>query len=239
MIDSELCRLLLRRYGVAYREEPHLFGWGSLLAIRHGGYGRVPLLYGSGLRLTAPRALVEHFEERCAPERKLVPARQPLRTEVEADWRLYNGELAAETAVAAYFHLLPCREVMVEPFSRGIPAWEASVTRSWYPALRQLLTLLLRLNAGRAADALTRIRTTFDRTDLRLGDGRPFLTGDEVTLGDYALATAAAPLLLPHGCGAPMPAFEDMPATMQGVITDLRQHRTSSLVQRVYDASGE
>ena len=149
----------------------------------------------------------------------------------------YNGELAADVPVVAYFHLLPCREIMVEPFSRGVPAWEASITRRRYPALRRLFTLLLHLDEGRAADALTRIRMTFDRTDLRLRDGRPFLTGDQVTLGDYALATAAAPLLLPQGYGSPIPPFDDMPATMQGIITELRRYRTSSLVQRVYDAS--
>jgi glutathione S-transferase len=127
----------------------------------------------------------------------LVPSEQPLRTQVEKDWNLYNGQLAAHSAVLAYFHLLPHRELMIAPFFRGVPEMEASVFRGAYPFLRGLMSLLLQLSEGKAADALARIRMIFDKTDARIKDGRQYLAGGRVTLGDLGLAAAAAPLLLP------------------------------------------
>ena len=51
MVDSELCRFVLRYYAIPYRERPHTFGWGSLLALGRCGTLRVPAFYGRGIRL--------------------------------------------------------------------------------------------------------------------------------------------------------------------------------------------
>jgi hypothetical protein len=79
------------------------------------------MIYGDGLRLTGPRKMADHFEQTCPRNMQLLPPTQPRRTQIEADWALYNGELALHTAVVAYFHLLPHPEIMIEAFSRGIP----------------------------------------------------------------------------------------------------------------------
>jgi glutathione S-transferase len=234
MIDCELSRFVLAHYRIPYREEPHIFAWSSVLAVVHGGYGRVPILYGRGLCLSGPRAIVDHYEPGCAVDLRLIPAGQPWRTQVEADWDLYNGQLAADTAALAYYYLLPHRDIMLEPFTRGIPAWETSITPTIYPFLRSLFTLLLRLSPGKAADALARVRLVFDKTDARIADGRPYLVGDGLTLGDLALATATAPLLLPDGYTAPIPPFDVMPPELQAIIRELRQRPTADFVRRIY-----
>jgi glutathione S-transferase len=235
MVNSELCRFVLMHYATPYRERPHTFGWGCLLALGRCGSLEVPAFYGSGLRLTGPRQLVEHFDQSCPTDRMLLPSRQPLRIQVERDWDLYNGQLAAHSAVLAYFHLLPHRELMIEPFFRGVPKTEASVFRPTYPFLRGLITIFLQLSERKAKDALVRIRMLFDTTDMRLRDGRPYLVGDRVTLGDLSLATAAAPLLLPRGYGSPIPPLERMPNDYAKVVEEMRQHPTAAFVQRIYD----
>jgi glutathione S-transferase len=234
MIDSETSRLVLSHYRVPYRESWHIFGWASVLTLLHGGYGRIPVLYGRGMHVSGPRAIVDRLDERCPDERRLLPAGQPLRTHVEADWARYNGDLAAHTAVFAYFSLLPHREIMIEPFSRGIPSLEAALVRPAYPLLRGLFTALLRLSPERAADALTRIRIAFDWTDARVADGRPYLLGDTLTLADFGLAAAAAPLLLPTNYRAPLPPLADMPSGLQAIVTELRQHPTARFVEGIY-----
>ena len=234
MIDSETSRFVLAHYATPYRERPHTFGWGSLLALFRCGTLRVPDLYGGGLRLAGPRALVDHFDTSCAAEQMLVPSRQPLRTHVEQDWALYNGQLATHSAVLAYFHLLPHREIMIEPFFRGVPKMEAAVFRGAYPLLRGLMGLLLGLSEGKATDALTRIRMIFDKTDARIKDGRPYLAGDRLTLGDLGLAAAAAPLLMPSGSREPIPPLERMPRAYADVVGEMRQHPTAEFVQRIY-----
>ena len=77
MVDSETTRLLLHYYGIAYRERDHLFAWVSVVTLFHGGTGKVPLLYGRGLRVTSPRSIAEHFDAALPPERKLIPRGRP------------------------------------------------------------------------------------------------------------------------------------------------------------------
>jgi glutathione S-transferase len=234
MVDSELCRLVLAHYAVAYRESPHVFGWGSILSLWHGWTPVIPLLYGNGFRLSGPRSIVNHYEDVCSHDKMLVPSQQPLRTHVEDDWNLYNGELALYTAVVAYFHLLPHPDILTEVFFRGVPAEEVRVFGHTYPLQRLMFETLLRLNPARAQDALARIRTIFAITDKRIADGRRYLAGDTLTLSDLSLAAAAASLLLPDGYAAPIPPFEVMPAEMKAIITEMRGHPTAGFVQRIY-----
>jgi glutathione S-transferase len=235
MVDSETSRLLLRYYGVDYEERDRLFGWVSMLTFFHGGYGRVPLLYGAGCRLTGPWAIVEHFDPALPPDRRLAPADGPLAAQVKADWDMFNGQIGADTAVFAYFHLLPRRDLMAPVFAAPVPPGEARLTPTVYPLLAGLFRMLLRLSPERAAAAQARIRRIFDATDKRIADGRAYLCGDRLTLGDIALAAASAPLLLPDGYGAKMPPVEAMPAPVPEFIAELRARPTGGFVQRLYD----
>jgi glutathione S-transferase len=234
MIDSELSRFILWRYALPYQEQRHIFGWASLLALLHGGGVGIPLIYGNGVKLTGPRAIVDHSDALCDPSRILIPAQQPLRTKVEADWTTFNGELATYTAKIAYFHLLPHRDILLEPFVRGIPSTEAKLTPALYPLLSHLFTLLLQLNPASVADALEQTTRIVDDVDRRIADGRKFLWGDKATLSDLAFATALAPLLLPDGYTAPIPTYVQMPAKLKQIIEALRQRPSSALVNRIY-----
>ena len=234
MVDSEFSRLLLAHYAVNYRERDHLLAKASLLTFAHGGYGRIPLLYGRGVHLTSPRRIAEHFERLGPAERRLMPADAALAKQVEADWRTYNDGLALATARFAYFHLLPLRELMSKIFAKPLSMDEAEGVRSAYPSLAALLRLLLRIAPERADAALAQIRAVFAETDARIADGRPYLCGERLTLGDLALASAAAPLLLPIGYGAKMPDVALMPMPLRGVVHELRARPTARFVQRLY-----
>jgi glutathione S-transferase len=234
MIDSETSRFVLRHYNVPYVERPHVFGWGSLLAFCRSFTPQVPLLYGGGLRSTGPRAIVDHYDASCEPNAMLVPTHEPLHTHVEADWELFNGELAAYTAVIAYYYLLPHPDILTEPFFRGVPHYEKVLFGHTYCLQRAILTLLLRLSAGRADDYLRRSRLIFDHVDRRVKDGRRYLAGDRVTLSDIGFAAAAAPLLLPVGYRAPIPALGVMPQVMQDIVAEMRQRPAAGFVTRIY-----
>ena len=235
MIDSELSRLILAHHGVPYREDRHIFGLASVYALRRAFTPQIPIFYDGALTLVGPRAIAEHFDATCRPDRILIPAAQPMRTRVEADWQRFNGRLASETAAWAYFQLLPHRALMTEPFCRGIPRWEADAVAKWaYDWVSRSFTLLLRLGPDRAGDALIRTRADVAYVDALLADGRAFITGDTLTLSDLALASALAPLLLPAGYGAPMPELADMPAPYAALVRDLQGRPTADLVRRVY-----
>ena len=234
MIDSEACRFALNHYGVSYRERAHVFGLASMVALWHGWTIRIPLLSGDGYRLAGPLQIVNHFEARCPPERKLLPAQKHLSDQVVADWTRFNQTLGFAAARFAYYHLLPHRELMIEPFSRGVPACEASMMRSAYPVFAGMFRVLLRLTAQHAREAAAQIRSIFDETDRRLSDGRRYLAGDAFTLADLALATSAAALLLPEGYGSPMPPLERMPPEMASINAELGQRETAHFIRRIY-----
>ena len=239
MIDSEMSRFAMWRYAVAYREARHIFGWASILTLLHGGYGRIPLIYGGGPAFTGPRPIVDYYETCCEPGQILIPAQEPLRTAVEADWLIFNGQLATHTARVAYFHLLPHRDILLPAFVNGIPPLEARLTPALYPVLRALFTLLLPLNPATVADSMSHTKRIVDEVDRRIGDGRRFLCGDRATLSDLGFATALAPLLLPEGYTAPIPTYEQMPDELRQIIDSFRQRPSAALVSRIYALRAE
>ncbi|MEJ0096253.1 MAG: glutathione S-transferase C-terminal domain-containing protein [Methylocella sp.] len=234
MIDSEMCRFVLNRYEIPYRETPHIFGWASVLALFLAGTVQIPVLSGANYRLVGPRQIVDRFDKDCEAARRLIPTDATLRAQVELDWSVFNDVIGFAPAVVAYYHLLPHREIMVEPFTRGLPACEASFVRAAYPLVAGLFKLLLQLNKTNAQKALDQLRAVFNETDVRLADGRNFLVGEALTLADLRLATAAAPLVLPEGYGSPMPPFDQMPSEFQAIITEMRQRPTARYVERIY-----
>jgi glutathione S-transferase len=234
MIDSEACRFLLAHYGVSYREEAHLFGWASVLSLWHGWTPQIPLLYGKQYQLAGPRQIADHFEKRCQPTQKLIPADKHISDEVALDWDRLNGTFGTAVAVFAYYQLLPHRDIVLEPFSRGMPAGEQSFLKKAYPSFAGLFRLLLQLNARHANESLAIIRSTIDDIDRRLKDDRMYLVGGRFTLADIALASSAAPILLPQGFTAQLPSLEQMPPEMASLIGELRQHETGRFVARIY-----
>lgn len=234
MINAECSRFLLAHYGVPYAEEPHIFIWVSVLGLFRGRTVEVPQLYGDGPACIGPRGIFDRYDKTCAPERRLMPADRMQAMQVEADWERFNGVLAGPTAVLAYYHLLPRRDIMLEPFRRGIPAFEAKVTPAAYPVVAGLFNLLLRLNPAHAAEALDETRILFEEAARRLAGGRRYLVGDGLTLGDVALATAAAPLLLPPNYAAPIPPLETMPLALQAIVAELRAHPVAAYVERIF-----
>jgi glutathione S-transferase len=213
MINSEACRFVLDHYGVAYKQEAHV--------------------YGKGVSMAGPYAMAEHFEKTVPPEKRLFPANRMERIQMDADWSRYNWGLGIATAVIGYFHLLPLKPLMFEPLTRGVPKWEASYVKNFYGSFKRQFNLL-DLSPKHAADALEETRILFEETDRRIADGRRFLVGDTLTLADIALATACGPVLLPEGNGAPIPPFVEMPEALRAVINELRQSKTAGFVARIY-----
>lgn len=238
MIDSETWRLLLQYYGIAYNEEPHAFIWGSILSLVRTRSLQVPALYGAGLTLVDPQAAIDRWDAGQPPGRELIPPDPMVRGPVLADWAQFHGTLATCTARLAYYYLLPQRVIMLEPFTRGIPQSEATLTRSIYPLQRSILSLLLQLNSKNATGALANIRAIFDKTDARVRDGRRFLQGDRLMLSDIALAAAAAPVTLPEGNRSPIPPLAEMPPSYAAIVNEMRSRPTAVFVQGLYRAIG-
>lgn len=233
-LDSELARFLAQHYGLGVREQRHTLIFSSFATLWHGFTVIFPLLYGKGVRLAGPRAIADHYDLKCAPELRLLPDLPADRQQVDADWQLFNKDLAVATAVFAYYHLLPHRELMVTPLSSGTPAIERASVRAVYPVFAGLLKLLLQLNAQHVAKSIELVRATFSAVESRIADGRSYLFGDQPMLADFAFAVAAAPVVLPPNYGGPIPPFEQMPSEIQAVVREMRVRPAGAFASRIY-----
>lgn len=234
MIDAELARLLLARYRLPYAEDRHVFIWASLLALLRGRTIVVPMLDSGADALAGPREIVDRFDPLAAGLR-LVPAAEPDRARVNAEYDALHDGLASNVASFCYFHLLPMGAPMAAAFSLGVPNWEAWVlAHGGYGVLSRVFTLLLRLSSENAAAAMASIRHEMDVLDTTLSDGRPFKDGEHLTLTDFVYAASLAPLLLPPRYAALLPPLETMPPTMIQAVTEARARPLAAYVGRVY-----
>ncbi|WP_426291528.1 glutathione S-transferase C-terminal domain-containing protein [Sphingomonas sp. TWP1-3-1] len=233
MIDSETMRLVCRWHKQEFHESDHAFGWVSILTLLRGGYGQVPLLYRDAHRLSGPRAAAAHLDTTSSQQIRLSPA-GAAEAGIDADWTAYNGQLATDVAVFSYYHLLPSRSMMASFFARPVPSLEGRLTIVLYPLLQWTLSCLLGLSVARARTAERRIETVCAALDRRLADGRLFLTGSRVSLGDIALAGALSPLMRPIGHGAPLPPDAELPEPFTRLAISLRGTPVARLVERVY-----
>jgi len=233
-LDCELARFVLGHYAIPYEEVRHTVLFSSIYTLWHGFTPLFPLLYGGGHpAISHMRGMIDHFEAICPADRKLFPAGSD-RAKVEADWTQFNGELGGSTAVFAYFHLLPHREIMLRPLSEGTPPFEVAAVRMAYPLFAGFLKLGLRLSAENAAKAIAQIRQIVEAVDARLADGRRYLVGDRFTLSDMAFANALSPLVLAPEYGGPLPTFEQMPPELQTVVKEMQSHPAGQFALRIY-----
>ena len=233
-LDSELGRFLMQHYGIRHREQRHAFIFSFFATLWHGSTVIFPLLYDEFLRLSGPAAIAGYYDKQCAPELRLWPEATEQRQQVESDWTLFNQSLAIATAVFAYYHLLPHRQLMIEPLSAGAPSYERTAVQRAYGVFAGLLRLLLRLNAQHAAQSVGLVRTIFTEVEDRLARGQSYLMGDRLTLSDLAFAVAAAPVVLPPNYGGPIPAFDQMPAEIQTVVTEMRARPAGAFALKIY-----
>jgi glutathione S-transferase len=232
-LDSEFSRFLLTHYGIEHREERHVIFISSAITLVRARTVRFPVLFDDSLRLNTVHKMIDHFEPRAAPERRLVPPGTDLAA-LRADWKLCHSELNTATTVLAYYHLLPHRDIMVEPLSQGAPAWEVNAVERGYPVFKALLGALLRTTPARADAMLATIRSCLQRVDDRLADGRRYMLGDRFTLSDMALAIAAAPIVWPDEYGGAVPALADTPPALQAVVRECRARPSGALALRIY-----
>jgi glutathione S-transferase len=233
-LDSEQVRMLLRYYGVPCREKDHLVPFVLLPVKLHGGDGNVPFVYGPGVKVTSPQPIAQYYDRNVPDDLRLIPTEPALAAQFQADWQLYNGTMSGGTAIFAYYHLLPERRLMAPIFAEPTSWFERLIMPIYYPLMRMLIAKRLNLTPQSAEAAHAKILSSFAETDKRVADGRLYLNGDRMTLGDIALAAAAAPMLLPQGSGFKLPTLEQMPPPMRTLMDQLRGTPTAAFVRRFY-----
>ena len=232
-LDCELSRFLLTYYGVPYEERRHAFGFNFFATFWHARTLHFPLVVSDAYQLDSVRKMIDCFDPLCPAQRNLLIDGLG-RAIVEADWTAFNGTLGGATAVFAYHHLLPHRDIMIRPLSEGTPVFEAFAVRWGYAIFAFLLRKLLGLSTETAAAALAEIRSAVQSVDDRLADGRRYLVGDRFSLSDMAFSVALAPLVVPDRYGGPLPSISELPPVMKSVTEELGARRAGQFALRIY-----
>jgi glutathione S-transferase len=178
--------------------------------------------------------MADYFDPRSAPNLRLFVQDAAEKQQIDSDWTLFNETLAFATARFAYYHLLPYRDLMVQPLSLGTPKFEARTVKVAYRVFAWLLRTLLGLTAQKAQESLDQVRKVFDTVEARLAVQKNFLVGDRLTLSDIAFAVAAAPMVLPSAYGGPIPPFDQMPAAVQAAVNEMRDRAAGAFALRIY-----
>jgi glutathione S-transferase len=232
-LDSEFSRFVLHHYGFRAREERHVIVFQSVVTLVKAGTPLIPVLKVKGApRLDTVMKIITYLEARAAPDRKLLTGLDPAQlTEI---WQGFHKAMQTASTVFPYYYLLPRRDLMVRALSEGSPAFEVNAVDRAYPAFQLLLRLLLRLSATRAAQARDTIRSSYDRIDELLRDGREYLACDRFTLLDMSFAIAAAPTIWPDNYGGPLPPLARAPEPLQQLVTECRARPAGEFAMRIY-----
>jgi glutathione S-transferase len=242
----EKARWALDYAGVRYDEEGHAPAAHIFAVKRAGGARTVPCLVTSSGILGDSRDIVRFADAQAPDDRKLLPASEAERREVDALEAEFDHDLGPHLRRLLYFHVLARKSVALDLFARSTPPREVAILRALFPVVRLLMRRSMNIDARSAARSYDVVRRVFDSVGARLADGRPYLVGDRFTSADLTFAALASPGLRPAEHPVPLPDPAPGPDPVREIrdllrgspggkfaLTMYRQHRAAPVARGV------
>jgi glutathione S-transferase len=228
----EKARWALERVGAAYDEDGHLPLFHYLPARRAGGSRTVPILV-DGKTVIADSTDIIAWADARDPGALLPPdpVDRAAALQLEDDFDL---ELGPATRRWMYFQLLHRRD-LEHLLLRGVPRWERAALAATRPLAVRFLARSLKIDAAGAERSRQKIEDAFARVGELVGDGRRYLVGNRFSVADLTFAALAAPILLPAGYGAALPAPGDFEGEPRERVAAWRTSPAGRFALRLYD----
>ncbi|MCA9688337.1 MAG: cytochrome P450 [Myxococcales bacterium] len=236
---DEVSRWILDRAGIAYVDERHAPGLhikpANRAAGRSEGIANNPvLLLADGLAY-AKDGVFRYVEERCAPALRLLPDDAERRRDATELYERFLSGLWRPVGRLVYKHLLPHRRYTVPLVTRGVPWDEALTFRLFYGCMARSIADGLELERFAEDELVAQIDAECCEVERRLGDGRPFLTGDTLTIADLVFAVVVAPLTLPPEFrGSVARSLEELPESLHGHVERMRGRVAGEFALRLF-----
>lgn len=230
----EKARWALDYFGVDYTEDKHppMVHWAWSLP--SGGGRTVPILKTGDRVLGDSTDILHYLDAEHGDARRLYPADDGLRTEVEQLEERFDTRLGPHSRRVVYHHLLPDRRLALEAIEPGVGNIQRLIFRAGFPFFRFLMRRGMNITPTSAERSLGFVRQVFHAVDERLSDGRDYLAGDMFTAADLGFASLAAPLLVPPEYGAPLPGMAELPADVLPLIEEFRSTRAGGFALELY-----
>jgi glutathione S-transferase len=197
-----------------------------------GGKGTAPALVHPGGILDDSTDILRWIHTQ--PGSRFSPYPEGCAAEALAWEERFDAELGPHTRRFAYHHLLPHKGLLAPALTEGIPAGQARLVRWIWPLLVFSFRRSMRIDAQGAARSEAKIRTVFEAVAEALGDGRPYLCGDQFSAADLSFAALAAPVLLPPEYGPTLPSLESLPSAVAASLRQFREHPAGLFGLRLY-----
>ena len=234
---DEIARWVLDLNDVLYEDRPHtppLYLTVINQLTGQTGVENSPVLIRTDVMLYTADSIVAWYEQRCQPEKRLLPEDPAQRQKVLELYKLFTGSFEKHVSAYVYSLLLTHRIYALNWCAGNVPVGEKLSFRFGYGAVRSRLIRDWRLDERPAGESLTAIKKIFEDVNDLLADGRKYLGGDRITIADIAFAAVAAPLLLPNEFGGSAGAINKVPDEVRLEIEELRATPAGQFVLLMY-----
>lgn len=230
----EKARWALDRAGIAYEERAHLQVLHWIPVTRAGGKKTAPVLVWGDKVFADSADIVEEASAKAGPDRSLFPEDPAKAAEVRSLQNDFDANLGPEGRRWMYNALHGRRDIAVAYGCTGVPAWQRRALPFAYPVVVRVIDRYLDVTPATAAQSEATVRASFDAVAERLGDGRPYLSGERFSAADLTFASLAAPMLMPPEYGVPLPQPEELPAAMAATVRELREHPAGAYALKMF-----
>lgn len=234
---DEIARWVLDWNDILYKDEPHAppmyIPVVNRLTGEKGSVGS-PVLIKTDVLLYTAESVIAYYEQRSAPEKRLLPENAGKREEVLALYNLFMGPFEGNVSKYILGQLLDNHRYARSWFTQGVPFGEKLNYWLSFSAMRRTMIREKMVDGKPPGERLAYIKKIFEKVDGMLSDGRKYLAGDRLTIADIAFAAVSAPLVLPIEFGGAMAAIQDLPDEMRREVEELRATPAGQFVLLLY-----
>lgn len=234
----ELTRWLFERFCLTYHEEAHAPILHVLATKRRGGGDEVPVVVAPDGIWDGARAVLENLDARSRPGDRLLGETEVDRSTNNALIESLLSRLLTTVRRFVYFHMLPFKKTLYPIAVEGAPAWERGFVFLCYPVWRRLMGRGLGFDAALLDEAPRLIQEACDIVENELQRRQSRFLGGDVPGGvDIVFAALMAPIVMPPGYGAKLPARSELPLALANFVAEIGGRRAGQLVLDTYKES--